>query len=164
MYQTLILFSLPFCASPSTFSHCSLFSSSPFLHGIRNAHSSTSRVAQTRGTRKNALRTACFILILFCSASVLWTPSPEPPSAPEPPLSSPALSLLESLWLQYCVPFISSLSCLDLLGSRSLHSSSSSSSSSWASSSAPTSLPDLPPRSFEEPVPRQLSLPRPFRG
>ncbi|KAG7216216.1 hypothetical protein INR49_029065 [Caranx melampygus] len=89
---------------------------------------------------------------------------PAPPSGPAPPLSSPTLSLPESLWLQYCVPFMSSLSCLDLLGSRSLHSSSSSSSSSCASSLAPTSLPDLPPRSFEDPGPRQLSLPRPFRG
>ncbi|KAF3846782.1 hypothetical protein F7725_003860 [Dissostichus mawsoni] len=41
-----------------------------FVHnGIRNAQSSTSSAAQTKGTRKNALRIAVFILILFSSAS-----------------------------------------------------------------------------------------------
>lgn len=158
--QTSVILSPP--ASPRAISHCSFFSNSPFWHGIRNAHSSTSKVAQTRGTRKNALRTPFFIL--FSSASIPRTPSPAPPSDPGPPLSSPALSRPESLWLQYCEPFMSSMACLDLLGSLSLHSSSSSSSSSWASSSAPTSLPDLLPRSLEEPEPRQPSLPRPFLG
>lgn len=141
-------------AAPRACSHCRLLCSFAFWHGMRNAESSTVRAAQNRGTRKSALRRALFVLLLFSSASVPWTATPVPPRGPGPPPSSPALSRPECLWPQYCLPFP---------GCLSLHSSSSSS-SSGASPLAPTCLPDLLPRSFEEPEPGRLSLPRPFLG
>lgn len=142
-------------ASPSAFSHWSFFCSSRFWQGIRKAHSNTSDVAQNRGTRKNALRTACLLLPLLSSVSRM--PDAELPAGPT---STPIFSRAESLWLQYWEALTLSLSCL--LGSLSIHSSSSS--SSCTSSVAPTIRRDLPPRRLAEPDARQLSRLRPFRG
>lgn len=147
-------------ASPP--SSLSQLSGSPCWQGRRNAHSSTTIIAEHSGTKKAALRSAPFILAFFPSGSHS-EPMPTPPVDRIASPSSLVASLPISLWLQYCLLSPSSVSCLIFPLCLSLHSSSSSSSSS----STPCSWMNLLPlllRESDVPVPMLLLLPRPLRG